>query len=129
MVLSPILSERIILAAYQYLDHSFDYETFNCIHFVIKVYRDAGIELPLLVRGDYPPPDFHLAPDKFAVMPIGHSVFLKRKANLFDRVWTHAAIIVSSDSLIHCSRHFGHKVAVTEKSELLNIYDLAVSRP
>src|ERR1035437_2304024 len=126
MVLSTSMSNRIVSVALKYVGRSFDYEKFNCVHFVRVVYSNAGIELPLIRRDDYPPTDFHLSADKFDSMPIGHSVFLKRKTSLSTRPWTHIAIIISSYELIHCSRHCGKGVVITSKIVFMETYALVL---
>jgi hypothetical protein len=57
-------------------------------------------------------------------MPIGHSVFFKRRASLSSRIWTHVAIIISPESLIHCSRNLGRAVVITPKIEFMEVYSL-----
>lgn len=118
-------SESIVTISYNYLGKPFDWDTFNCVHFVRRVYHEVGICFPLLSREDLPPSNFHLSADEFALMPIGHSVFFKRRASKLARFWTHVAIIVSPDTLIHCTRHLGLGVIVSSKSEFMEIYDLA----
>jgi hypothetical protein len=129
MILSISMSDRIITNAYHCIEESFDYEKFNCVHFVREVYFSVGIELPLLDRTGFPPEDFHLSKEEFALMPKGHSVFFRRKASISDRIWTHIALIASSDEIIHCSRSFGKKVSVTSVAEFMKIYDLAPKPP
>jgi len=125
MFLSKDLSELIVTISFRYLGRPFDWDTFNCVHFVRKVYGEVGISLPLLVRGNLPPPDFHLSMYEFALMPIGHSVFFKRRASKLERYWTHVAIVVGPDKLIHCTRNLGSGVIISSKSEFMEIYDLA----
>ena len=125
MILPTDIPDRIVAAAYSYLGKPYDFKTFDCVHFVISVYRDAGIAIPVFGAKGFPPIDFHLSAAEFAKMPLGHIVFFKRKLNTTGRVWTHAAIIVSPCELIHCSKHFGGVVTVTEKSEFVEIYALA----
>jgi cell wall-associated NlpC family hydrolase len=125
MIITESVSDLIVTVAFRYLDCPFDYEKFNCVHYVREVYSLAGIKLPLLDRAGFPPNDFHLSEEEFALMPRGHSVFFRRKASIAHRVWTHVAIIVSKDELIHCSRSFGKKVATTSKAEFMEIYNLA----
>jgi cell wall-associated NlpC family hydrolase len=124
MVFSVSMSDRIISVARKYVGRSFDYENFNCVHFVRETYQNVGINLPRLERNLYPPADFHLSSEEFVLMPIGHSVFFRRKSTLSNRVWTHVAIIISSDELIHCSCHCGKGVVVTVRSEFLEVYAL-----
>ncbi len=124
MFLSESLSTSIVTTACTYLNHPFDYEKFNCVHFVISVYENVGISVPRLSRNGYPLTDFHLFSDEFAVMPIGHSVFFKRKTKVSTRIWSHVAIVVSPYELIHCSRYFGGKVVITPKEDFLGVYDL-----
>ena len=106
MVLSSDIASRIVVVAYQYLGRAYDFKTFDCVHFIVSVYRDVGIVIPRFGSAGFPPRDLHLSADEFEKMPLGHTVFFKRKANTSGRIWTHAAIIVSSCELIHCSRHF-----------------------
>jgi cell wall-associated NlpC family hydrolase len=125
MILTETLSQRIVATAHQYLGRPYDWKTFDCIHFILSVYKECGIEVPRFGGAGYPPENFHLSAETFEIMPLGHSVFFKRKANLKDRIWTHAAIIVSPHELVHCSRHFGECVTITPKPEFLEIYALA----
>ncbi|MDD5165257.1 MAG: hypothetical protein PHG25_01840 [Candidatus Pacebacteria bacterium] len=129
MILSPSLSNSIVTIAHNYLGKPFDWHTFHCVHFVIEVYREAGIEMPAFTDAGYPPTDFHLSPEEFNLMPVGHSVFFKRRANTSNLIWTHMAIIASPNELIHCSRFFGCKVTVTSKIDFLEIYALASQPP
>jgi cell wall-associated NlpC family hydrolase len=129
MTLTTSISDRIVSIAYSYIDRSFNYEKFDCVHFVIEVFETVGIDLPILNRVGFPPMDFNLSCEEFKLMPIGHSVFVKRKASTSSRIWTHVAIIVSSHELIHCSRHFGGKVVVTSLPEFLEIYTLVLTPP
>ena len=128
MVLTKDISDRIIIIAHSYLDRPFDYEKFNCVHFVREVFCSIRINLPLLERSGHPPEEFHLSIDEFKLMPIGHSVFFRRKATASNRIWTHVAIIASSNELIHCTRRFGGKVVVTRIDEFLEVYALAHNR-
>jgi|GEM_PF-1966257 len=125
MYLSKNQSDQIIDVAYSYLGKPFDFEKFNCVHFVREVYFKVGINLPLLVRKYLPPADFHLSSVEFALMPVGHTVFFKRKESKLDRSWTHVGIIVGPDKLIHCTRNLGDGVVVTEKSQLMEVYSLS----
>lgn len=122
MFLSKDISDRIVSSAYCYLGWPFDWEKFNCVHFVRQVYYDVGIELPLLIRKNFPPAEFHLFSEEFVLMPIGHIVFFKRKESKVNRLWTHVAIIVSSNELIHCTRHLGNGVVITPKQEFMKVY-------
>ena len=128
MILSTQLSDRIVAASYRYLDRPFDWDTFNCIHFVRRVYGDVGIVFPALARSMLPPDGFHLSSEEFGLMPLGRSVFLKRKAKATERPWSHVAIIVGPDKLIHCTRHMGESVIVSSKDELMRVYDRAPSQ-
>ncbi len=125
MLFSTDISQRIATVAYQYLGRPYDFKTFDCVHFVIDVYRDVGITIPVFGGKGFPPRDFHLSVDEFTRMPLGRIAFFKRKLNTNGRIWTHAAIIVSPYELIHCSKHFGGVVTVTEKTEFMEIYALA----
>ncbi len=129
MILLESVSHQIITVAKSYLGTPFDFERFNCVHFVRSVYEAAGIELPILNRNGFPPKDFHLSREEFDLMPVGHSVFLRRKESTLCRVWTHVAIITSTDELIHCSRNCGNGVMLTEKEKLLEVYALAAISP
>jgi cell wall-associated NlpC family hydrolase len=124
MVLSEELSHQIVASAKRFIDKPYDWDSFNCVHFVRQAYAEAGIVLPKLIRDGFPPDDFHLSEGEFASMPLGHSVFFKRIASQLPRIWTHIAIIVSSDALIHCSRREG-KVVVTDKEKFLLNYRLS----
>lgn len=125
MVLSKTVSDLIVTTAYQYLGHPYDLKTFDCVRFVVSVYRDVGIEIPRFGSRGLPPSDFHLSAEEFQKKPRGHTVFFKRKANTSDRLWTHMVIIVSPDELIHCSSRFGQKVVVTPWADLLELYSLS----
>jgi len=124
MFLSKDVSGRIVSVSYRYLGRPFDYETFNCVHFVRVVYFEVGINLPLLIRNGLPPIEFHLSNEEFALMPIGHIVFLKRKKGKLERFWTHVAIIAESKTLIHCTRNIGKGVVLTSLSDFMEVYDL-----
>lgn len=125
MNLSKETSELIVQTAKAYLGREFDLATFNCVHFVREVYQQVGIVLPLLARYDIPPSEFHLSEEEFALMPVGHCVFFKRKNTRLNRHWTHVAIVFSADDLIHCTRNIGRGVVVTSKEAFLEIYQLS----
>ena len=125
MFLSKTLSESIVSISEQYFERKFEWSSFNCVHFVIEVYDQLNICLPAIERYNFPPKDFHLSEAEFESMPIGHSVFLKRKAKDSPRLWSHVGIIYSSDSIIHCTRHLGDGVVITPKSVLMEAYILA----
>lgn len=125
MVLSKTVSDLIVASAYQYLDHPYDLRTFDCVRFVVSVYRNVSIEIPRFGSAGFPPSDFHLSAEEFAEKPRGHTVFFKRKANTSARLWTHMVIIVSPEELIHCSSRFGEKVVVTPWSDFLELYSLS----
>jgi len=124
MILSNNLSNHIVDVSYRYLGKVFNYKEYNCVHFVREVYLNAGIIFPLLSVRDFPPVDFHLSDHEFSNMPIGHTVFFKRKESKSERFWTHVAIIISSDSMIHCTRHLGSGVIITPKSRFMEVYDI-----
>ncbi len=126
MTITTTLAKDIITISYDYLGRKFCFDTFNCVHFVREVYFKVGIEFPLLIRDKIPPSNFHLNVKEFEKMPVGHSVFFKRKmSELINRPWTHVAIIVGANQLIHCTRNLGAGVVLTTKSEFLEIYDIA----
>jgi cell wall-associated NlpC family hydrolase len=124
MNLSKEISDHVIRIALNYVGRDFDFAAFNCVHFVREVYAQAGIVLPPLVRYDFPPREFHLSEEEFLLMPVGRCVFFKRKNSRLDRQWTHVAIIVSEDALIHCTRNIGEGVTLTSKSDFLDVYSL-----
>ena len=128
MILSEALSRQIIAVTQKYVGRFFDWDTFNCVHFVREVYREVGIELPRLVRGKLPPQDFHLSKERFESMPLGHSVFFRRRTSISDRSWTHVAIIAGRDQLVHCTRHLGNGVSISSTLEFLNVYELALDQ-
>ena len=128
MILTETMSNRIVTEAYSYLNQPFDYHNFNCVHFIRKAYKSAGIEFPILSRKLYPPKNFNLSDKEFLQMPLGQCTFFKRKATVSDRIWTHVAIIFSSEEMIHCTRHFGNKVTITAKEEFLGVYQFISNR-
>ena len=125
MDLSKTLSELIVSRAQEYSGRPFDWDTFNCVHFVRSVYADVGITFPILKRYELPPEEFHLSSEKFAEMPLGHSVFFKRKDKMTKRYWSHVALVVAPDALMHCTRHLGSGVVLTPKSIFLEVYELS----
>lgn len=125
MILSIVQSQRIIASSLKFVGKRFDYQSFNCVHFVRSVYDSIGLVIPMLDRYDLPPREFHLSADEFVLMPLGSTVFFKRRESVVDRYWTHVAIIIGPDELIHCTRHLGTGVTITSKSEFLQTYSLA----
>jgi len=125
MFLTQDVSTKIVNVSMGYLGHTFIWETFNCVHFVRKVYQESGISFPTLIKMRLPPADFHLSKEEFAEMPIGHSVFFKRRESQSVRYWTHVAIIIGKDSLIHCTRNLGIGVVVSSKAEFQEVYSLS----
>jgi cell wall-associated NlpC family hydrolase len=125
MFLTESLSSRIVTVSSTYLGRGFNFEEFNCVHFVRKVYFEVGIVFPLLIKNQLPPTDFHLSQEEFDRMPIGHSIFFKRKDSKSDRLWSHVAIIWGKDKLIHCTRNLGSGVVITSTSEFLKVYALS----
>lgn len=122
MQLTPDLSSRIITTALTYLNHPYDFINFDCVRFIIRVYKEVGITIPIFGGAGFPPAEFHLSEEEFAQKPIGHSVFFRRKANTTDRIWTHMVLILSPDELIHCSSRFGGKVVITPWKDLFELY-------
>lgn len=125
MVLEATTSDQIIAVARTYIGRPYDWRDFDCIHFILDVYRKCDILIPWFGPDGHPPENFHLSEEEFALMPVGHVVFFKRRASPRPRVWTHAAIIFSATELIHCSRHGGNGVRVTHRDEFLETYALA----
>lgn len=127
MFLSKKLSDQIVSTSVEYLGREFCFDTFNCVHFVREVYSRVGINFPMLVRDKFPPLEFHLDVERFEEMPIGHSVFFKRKnSRLTHRSWSHIAIVVGPNELIHCTRNLGASVVITPKPIFLEAYDLTI---
>lgn len=124
MNLSKEISNQVIRIALSYVGREFDFATFNCVHFVRKVYSQVGICLPPLARHDFPPREFHLSEEEFLLMPVGYCAFFKKKNTRLYRPWTHVAIIVSKNTLIHCTRNIGNGVMLTPVSRFLDIYSL-----
>ena len=129
MLLSESISNIIVKTASTYIGRPYDYKTFDCVHFIVSVYKDVGIFIPRFGSEGYPPSNLHLDLSGFQRMPRGHSVFFKRKTSMSSRVWTHMALIFSSTHLVHCSRHCGSGVVVTPRDEFLEMYSLAPQRP
>lgn len=126
MDLTKNLSSRVVSVACSHIGREFCYESYNCVHFVRDVYAEVGIVLPLLKRYWPPPKEFHLNSIEFERMPLGHSVFFKRKKSKFvERSWTHVAIIIGESELIHCTRNMGMGVVITSRATFLGAYDLA----
>lgn len=125
MILSTETANQIVSISQNYIGRAFDLSSFNCVHFVREVYAQVGIILPLLDPYIFPPREFHLSEGEFSSMPIGHSVFFKRKLSRSTRPWSHVAIIVSTDTVIHCTRNIGTGVVYTLKSIFLETYDLS----
>lgn len=124
MVLSENVSSQIVTSAKRFIDRAYDGRNFNCVHFVREVYAEVGIVLPMINPHGYPPNNFHLSEIEFAMMPMGHCVFFKKIISRLPRIWTHVAIVASSDSLIHCSWRAG-KVVITSQTEFLDVYKLS----
>ncbi len=129
MILTARLAEAVVTTSKRHLGREFVYEKFNCVHFIRSVYEEVGIALPLLDRFGYPPSSFHLSDTELVTMPLGHSLFLKRRLSQVRRFWTHVALIVSAGEVIHCSRHFGKMVTITPIDKLWEIYALAPKPP
>ena len=122
MIHTPEISQRIVTIAHMYLGRPYDYKTFDCIHFIVGVYREVGITIPRFGAQGYPPPDFNLTPEEFLGKPLGSTIFLKRKATTSDRIWTHMVMIASPTDFIHCSRFFGNLVLLTPIETVLEYY-------
>ena len=60
MFISKTLAEDITARALFYLGKPYDFDLFNCVHFVRQVYRDVGIDFPILDRRLSPPFSFNL---------------------------------------------------------------------
>ncbi len=124
MNLTPDLSNLIITTAYKYLGYPYNRKEFNCVHFVRRTYESLGIYIPSLSGSHHPPSEYHLSADEFDRMPIGHCVFFKRLQSRSERIWTHVAIVISPDELIHCSEFLGSRVVVTPVTDFLSFYEL-----
>ena len=129
MNISSNCSKEIIQSAEKYFGQPYVRATFNCAHFVANTYSDVGIIMPKFHARMYPPHEFNLTQEEFERMPVGHSMFMKRKTSVSDRIWTHVAIVYSSNEIIHCSHHFGDKVSITLKSEFIRVYGLVPKSP
>ena len=127
MVLTKKLSDEIVRVSYTYLGKEFCWTTFNWVHFVREVYGQVGILVPLLNK-QYPPPKyFHLTDSEFEKMPIGHSVFFRRRlSQVTNRTWTHVGIIIGRDEIIHCTRNLGNGVVITTRHDMLEVYTRAL---
>lgn len=115
MLLSAETSQKIVQTSLTYLGKPYDYKTFDCIHFIVSVYRDVGIIIPRFGGSGPPPTNINLSAEEFERMPLGHPVFFKRKLSTSNRIWTHAALILSSHEFIHGSRFYNNKIVITEK--------------
>jgi cell wall-associated NlpC family hydrolase len=124
MILSVVMARRIVTTSLNYVGTPYSWEEFNCVHFIRKVYGDVGIVFPRLVKEMDPPVDFHLSEKEFEGMPLGQSVFFKRKESQLARSWTHIAIIISPTELVHCARRL-ERVVVTPREEFLETYALS----
>lgn len=131
MELTPSLAETIVTIATSYLGREYIWRQFDCVDFVRTVYEAAGIAFPTLSANLPPPRDFHLSEEELGSMPLGHLVFLKRRASTLDRLWTHVAIVYSATGFIHCSRQpcFGRQVCVTPKATMLEVYAVSPKPP
>jgi len=127
MILSADVSRHIVATAHTYIGKPYDFKMFDCVHFIMSVYREVGIEIPRFGGSGFPPPDLNLSALEFEQMPLGQTVFFKRRTSPSSRIWTHMAIIASPSELIHCSRHFGNKVTITAKPEFMEIYAHAMN--
>jgi hypothetical protein len=115
-------AERIVEIARTYLGRPYDYKTFDCVHFIVGVYREVGIVIPRFGGQGHPPSDFNLTPEELAERPLGSTIFLRRKDYNGSRVWTHMVLIASQTHFIHCSRFFGHLVLLTPIETVLEYY-------
>ncbi len=114
--------EIIIKVALLYLEKPYT-ENFGCVDFIRLVYREANIEIPL-IHGHSIINDFRIQKEDIDNLPIGYLIFLKRKDTLRkERRWTHVAIVLSKDTCIHCSKHFGGKVVISQISKVFEKYD------
>lgn len=125
MFLDKTLADQIVMNSMTHIGRHFDLSNFNCVHFVREVYGSVGIEFPILRRDIIPPREFHLSEYEFCAMPVGQSVFFKRRESSLVRPWTHVAIIISSTDLIHCTRNLGDGVVITSRDIFLEKYCLA----
>lgn len=122
MIHTEETGRRIVEIAHTYLGQPFDIKDFDCVYFIKAVYQKVGIEIPRFWAKDYPPQDFNLTPEELLQMPLGSTLFLKRKATTVVRPWTHMVLIASPTHFIHNSRFFGHKVVLTPKDVVLEYY-------
>ena len=105
----------IIASARRYLGRPYQ-EDFTCLDFVRAVYAEHGLSVP--------PASLNLDAADLADPPIGFVLYLRRKAYIGTRTWTHMVLIASATECIHCSRFFGGKVVLTPLRHIRAIYEV-----
>jgi len=116
---------RVINKALMYLGTPYEKPGFTCVDFARAVYREVGIELPVLGPMS-PPKDFNITKDQLDEPPVGHLIFLKDKSTKKERNWTHVAILIPGKRCVHCARPPG-KILISSLKEIFESCDFAPS--
>lgn len=114
--MSSELGHMIVETALRYLGRPYDRENFKCFHFVREVYTLLGLKPPPLSE--------NLTVEQMLDPPIGHLLYLKHKEDTKQRRWSHVAIVISKEEVIHNSLWFGEKVVISKLSEILELYTI-----
>ncbi len=127
MNLSDFESRRVVKIALSYLG-THRSQTFKCVDFVRKVYKEIGVVIPRLLSSS-PPKEFNITREDLAKPPVGHLIFLKDRNDSRNREWTHVAIILPDNYCIHCSFFYGEKVIIFSLKDLFEKrYDFVESK-
>lgn len=97
---------------------------YDCVDFVREVYASVRITVPFPLIGKMnPPAGFNITEEKLLHPIEGEIIFLRRKNDKRDRIWTHLVITLSGKRVIHCSQFLGNKVTISTLEEILENYD------
>ena len=118
--------EAVVVLSTRHLGKKWS-KNFNCLTFVREVYREVGVEIPLVYSHTLPPKDFSISVDNLNSWYEGDILFLKRRGYAGERTWTHVGITLPGEKLIHCSEYFGGQVTITPKEEIFSFYHYVLS--
>ena len=100
---------------------------FSCVDFVRLVYRQIGIDIPLLMPKLPPPSEINIKREDLGFLPLGEIIFLRDRSDGRPRPWTHVGIVYSPFEIIHCSLFFGGCVVITPIQLIWERYDFVES--
>ena len=109
--------QRLVEFAKSLLGTPFSYKEFNCWHFVRKVYEKFNIPMQVGKQieeiADFSDP-----------LAIGKLILLKRRNDKSSRRYTHVAIYIGDNRVIHNTFYLGKRVVINTMEEIMIVYQI-----